>query len=102
MMEKVSEPAFIAVDRGQVVLIPAPKGPPSQHPTAPAIPALRDRDEASLAAVLCLLFELKHSEGRMLGRLLTHDYSTKEELGAAASHDDQPIATGTIGVFVSA
>jgi len=67
----------------------------------PPISPLRDRDEASLAAALCLLFELKHSEGRMLARLLTRECITKEELRAAASHDDQPIAVGSIGVFLS-
>jgi DNA-binding winged helix-turn-helix (wHTH) protein len=60
-----------------------------------------NRDEASFVARLCLEFELRHSEGRMLGWLLTHDYCTKEELRAAASHNDQVIALGTAGVFVS-
>jgi DNA-binding response OmpR family regulator len=67
----------------------------------PTIVKHRDRDEASLAAVLCLTFELRHSESRMLGQLLMHDYSTKEELRAAASHDDQTIALNTTDVFIS-
>ena len=37
----------------------------------------------------------------MLVRLLAQDYSTREELIAAASPDDRMIATGTLNAFLS-
>lgn len=46
-----------------LVLVPAPAPPP------PPAPPLAPRDEAELAASLCLLFKLKRAEGRMLARL---------------------------------
>lgn len=104
-MQKVSEPAFVkllqeAVNQGQVVLVPAPDRPLSQRP-APTTPPLRDRDEASLIAAFCLLFKLRRTESLLLVKLATCDYSTKEELRAAASQDGQAITAGSMNVFIS-
>ena len=71
---------------------------PERHHDLPST----TRDEARLAGALCLIFKLKASEGRMLAQLLTRDYSTKEELIAAASLDEtRMIATGTLNAFLS-
>jgi hypothetical protein len=59
------------------------------------------RDRTSLAAVLCLLFDLNRSEGQILGQLLQYDYSTGDELRAAASNTDQPTTIGTLRVSLS-
>jgi hypothetical protein len=93
-MKKGLEPAFIeqlqkAADRGQVVVIPPPATPP-----------LRDRDKASLAAALCLLFELSRSEGQMLAKLMLCDYCTQEELHIAANHDNQKVALSSVRVLI--
>jgi hypothetical protein len=93
------QPNFIeqiqdAVAQGQVVLIPAPAGPHSLPPAPP-------RDEASLAAVLCLLFDLGHSEGRILARMLAYDTSSKAELRLAASHNHRMLSINTTGVLIS-
>jgi hypothetical protein len=48
---------------------------------------LRDRDETSLLAVLCLAFELRLTEARVLLQLMTSDYTTITELRTAASTD---------------
>jgi hypothetical protein len=60
-----------------------------------------NRSETAIAAVLCLLFELSHSEGRMLGQLLLHDYCTADGLRMAAAYGGQPITTGTMRVSLS-
>ena len=85
-----------AVERGQVVLIPAPDQPLDPPRPAP----LRARSEVSLAA-LCLTFKLKRTEGQILVWLLTHDCSTPEELRAAAAHANKTITAGTTRMFVS-
>jgi hypothetical protein len=72
-----------AVDRGQVVLIPAP-APPSEATAAP-IPLPHNRSEGALTATFCMLFGLTRCESRMLVRLATQDYGDKNELRAAAS-----------------
>jgi hypothetical protein len=59
------------------------------------------RDRTALAAVLCLLFDLTRSEGQMLAQLLLYDYSTADELRAAASSTNQPTTTGTLRVSLS-
>jgi hypothetical protein len=97
----MSKPTFIeqieaAVAKGQVVLI----APPTQ-PRAPTPPPPQLRDEASLAAVLCLLFDLGHSEGRILVRMLAYDYSSKPELRLAASHSGRMLTINTTGVLIS-
>src|SRR4051812_20187483 len=68
-----------------------------QNVTAP----LRERDEASLAAVLCLLFNLRRSEGEVLMKMATQDFATKKEIHAAASQNDQTIAESTVSVMIS-
>jgi hypothetical protein len=98
-MQGKPKPTFVeqvqaAVGRGQVVLIPAPAGPHSLPPSPP-------RDEASLAAVLCLLFDLGHSEGRILARMLAYDISSKAELRLAASHNGRMLTINTTGVLIS-
>jgi hypothetical protein len=60
-----------------------------------------NRSETAIAAVLCLLFDLSHNEGRMLGQLLLHDYCTADELRMAAAHGGQPITIGTLRVSLS-
>src|SRR5947209_15310331 len=97
-MQEELKPTFVkqiqkAVDQGQVVLIHAP---PSQRPA----PTPHNIDEASLTAALCLLFKLRHSEGRMLIKLLAHNYSSKEDLRVAAARD-QEITLGTTSTFLS-
>jgi DNA-binding response OmpR family regulator len=57
-----------------------------------------NRSETALSAVLCILFELSQSEGRILGRLLLNDYCSADGLCRAAGHDGQPITTGTLRV----
>ena len=61
-----------------------------------------DRDANALAAALCLTLGLRHTEGRMLARLLARDYCTKEELRAAASDDKGAIAISSTDVFIAA
>jgi DNA-binding winged helix-turn-helix (wHTH) protein len=65
------------------------------------IPPLRERDEASLAAVLCLLFNLRRSEGQVLMLMSTQDFVSKEEIHAAASQNEQTIAEATVSVLIS-
>ena len=94
MQEKL-EPTLVrqlqdAADQGRLVEItPAPTTPPA-----------RARDETSLAAVLCLLFKLTHSEGRLLVQLLTNDCVEKEELCAALSRNARPVTVGSIETFL--
>jgi len=88
------EPAFIkqiqkAVDQGQIVFARPPAPPP-----------LRDRDEASLAAALCLSFKLGRSEGQMLAKLMTCDYATQKDLHVAASRNNQKVALSSVRVLV--
>ena len=90
-----------AVERGQVVLIPAPDRPPSQHPATQATPPQRDRDEKALAAVLCLLFGLRRSEGQVLMKMATQDYVAKKEIHAAAAQDERTIAESSVSVVIS-
>ena len=89
-----------ALDQGQVVLIPAPDWTPNPRP-APATPPQRDRDEASLAAVLCLLFNLRRSEGQVLMKMATQDYVAKKEIHAAAAQDERTIAESSVSVVIS-
>jgi len=101
-MHKGLAPAFIkrlqkAADQGQVVLIPAPAKP---APPAPAIPPPRARDEASLTAALCLLFKLRRSEGQALAKLMTCDYSNKEELRTAASRHNLTLTLNSTDVLI--
>jgi hypothetical protein len=56
---------------------------------------LRDRD----VAVLCLTFDLRHTEGRMLAWLLANDYSSAEQLRAAAAADKK-LAYSSMRVFL--
>jgi DNA-binding response OmpR family regulator len=60
-----------------------------------------NRDETSFVASLCLIFKLTRTEGKMLAWLLAHDYSTREELRAAASHDGQTIAASSTSVLLN-
>jgi DNA-binding winged helix-turn-helix (wHTH) protein len=104
-MDNEPEPTFAkqiqtAVDRGQVVMVPTLTRPPNQSP-APTIPQ-RDRDEASLTAVLCLLFNLRRSEGQVLMLMATQDYVSKEEIFAAATQNEQTIAKSTVSVLIHA
>jgi hypothetical protein len=106
-MQDVPEPGFNkllqdAVDQGKIVLIPTPT-PPRQRRTerTDTIPPLRDRDAASLAVVLCLLFNLRRSESQILMKLATQDYATIKELHAAANHDEQTVAASSMTVLIS-
>lgn len=104
MHNKVSEPTLTkvlkqAVDQDQVVPVPAPSPSPSRRPP-PTPPPLRDRDEASLAAVFCLMFKLRRNEGRMLARLTTRDYCSRKELLEAINHDIATVAFTTITALV--
>lgn len=58
-----------------------------------AKPSLRDRD----VAVLCLTFDLRHREGRMLAWLLERAYSSAEQLRAVAA-PDKKITYGSMRV----
>src|SRR5262245_23671996 len=81
-----------AADQGRLVVIaPAP---------SPTTPPPRARDEASLVAVLCLLFKLTHSESRILVQLLTNDCVSKEELRATISHNARPVTIDSIDTFL--
>src|SRR5262245_12223397 len=100
-MQKGLEPAFIqqlqdAANQGHVVVIPAPVKPQRSPPLL-----LRARSEAALAAALCLLFELRRSEGQMLAKLMTCDYCTEKELCIAANRNGQKVAPSSVPVFVS-
>jgi DNA-binding winged helix-turn-helix (wHTH) protein len=64
-------------------------------------PPLRDRDEAALAAALCLMFGLRRSEGQVLMLMSTQDFVSKKEIHAAASRDDQTIAESSVSVLIS-
>ena len=59
---------------------------------------MRDRDEQ--VAALCMTFKLTHSEGRMLAMLLANDFTTVEELRAAAAAPDKKLAYSTMRVFL--
>jgi hypothetical protein len=101
-MQNELEPAFVkrlqkAADEGQVVLIPAPA---KSAPRTNATPPLRDRDEAALAAVLRLLFELQGSEGHILAKLTTCDYVTPEELQITANRDKPIFTRSTVTVLI--
>jgi hypothetical protein len=86
-----------AVEKGQVVLVPAPDRPPELVRPPP----LALRDENSLVAALCLIFKLRLNEGRMLAGLMSRDYCTKEELRTAAAYANKTITTGTTHIFLS-
>ena len=58
---------------------------------------LRDRDETSLVAVLCLTFDLRPTEARMFMQLLSNDYSTIEALRTSA---DKKITLDSTRVFL--
>ena len=58
---------------------------------------LRDRDETSLAAVLCLTFDLRLTEARMFMQLLSNDYTTIEALRTSA---DKKITLDSTRVFL--
>lgn len=66
-----------------------------------AIAPLRERDEASLAAVLCLLFNLRRTEAQVLMLMSTQDFVSKEEIFAAATQNDKTIAKSTVSVMIS-
>jgi hypothetical protein len=90
------QPTFIkqmiqeAVNQGQVVLVSTPAKPLDQRPKrAPTTPPLRNRDEASLAAALCLMFKLRRSEGQVLMKMATQDFVSKDEIFAAVAQSDQ-------------
>jgi hypothetical protein len=71
-------------------------------PTRSSTRPLRDRDETELAAVLSVLFKLRRSQGRVLARLTTVDYSTLEELRDAINHDSATvIARNTMFPLIS-
>jgi hypothetical protein len=61
----------------------------------PARP-LRDRNETSLAAALCLLLELSRSQAQMLTKLMACDYATPEELHIAANRAITPSSMSTL------
>jgi hypothetical protein len=65
-----------------------------------AIAPLRERDEASLAAVLCLLFGLRRTEGQVLMKMASQDFVSKEEIYTVAAQSDQAIAKSTVSVMV--
>jgi len=71
-----------AVDAGHVVFVHTPKLPP----TPPIVPP-DERDEATLAAALGLVFKLSRSESRMLASLMRHEHRSKEELRAIVSYN---------------
>jgi DNA-binding winged helix-turn-helix (wHTH) protein len=71
-----------AVDQGHVVFVHTPKPPP----TPPIVP-LDERDEASLAAALGLIFKLSPGESRILANLMRHEHRSKEDLRAIATYN---------------
>src|SRR5262249_41433854 len=100
----MQEPTFAkqlqdAANRGQLVIIPASAVPP-HHPVEPALP-LRDRDETSLAAALSMAFELSRTEGQVLTKLMTCDYSSFADLLAAANRENQRVALRTLPKLLS-
>src|SRR5262245_5904417 len=87
-----------AVDRGQVVLIPAPAKPPKADP----VPLPRNRSAGALTATFCVLFKLTRSESRMLVWLAVNDYGNRNELREAVSAiAGRPITENTIDVTMS-
>jgi len=66
-----------------------------------AIAPLRERDEVGLAATLCLLFNLRRSEGCGLMKMGTQDFVSKEEIYTVAAQSDQAIAKSTVSVTIS-
>jgi hypothetical protein len=100
----MQKPAFVkqlqdAANRGQVVIIPA-AAMPSHQPVEPA-PPLRDRDKTSLAAALSMAFELSRTEGQVLTKLMTCDYSDFDGLLAAANHENQGVSARTLPTLLS-
>jgi hypothetical protein len=75
-----------ALARGQVVLIPTP--------------SLGDRDETSLVTALCLLFRLRHSEGRVLMKMVTQGSIGKAEIFKIVAHSEQTVVNGTVAVLI--
>lgn len=101
-MQEKSEPTLVqqiqeAVDRGQVVVIPPPT-------SSPAVPPLPNKDKASLAAALCLLFKLSRAQGHVLMKLVTQDYVTAQEICAIAARNDQTLKSsdGSARAFIFA
>jgi hypothetical protein len=92
---ELSEPAFAkilqdALSRGgQVVVV---------QPPAPSLPPPRDRNEAELVVVLCMLFNLQAREGLLLAKLMASDYQTLEQLRVAAAPRRTP---NSMKVFLS-
>ena len=92
---ELSEPAFAkilqdALSRGgQVVVV---------QPPAPPLPPPRDRDEASLVATLCALFDLQAREGLLLAKLMASDFQTLEELRIAVAPKRTP---NSMKIFLS-
>jgi hypothetical protein len=63
-----------------------------RHPAPPC-----DRDEASLTSALCMAFDLKLNEGRLLTQLLLHNHCTATNLHAAVP----TLTLGSAKVFLS-
>jgi Transcriptional regulatory protein, C terminal len=82
-----------AVDAGHVVFVHTPKPPP----TPPIVP-LDERDEASLAAALGLVFKLSPSESCILANLMRREHCSREDLRAIASYS--ATATSIVSVLV--
>jgi DNA-binding winged helix-turn-helix (wHTH) protein len=88
-MHDEPEPTFAkqlqdAVERGQVVIVPAPHRSPGR-PRTSAAPLPRNRSKASLTAAFCLTFKLTRAESHTLLQLLVRDYNSKEDLCVAES-----------------
>ena len=59
---------------------------------------MRDGDEQ--VAVLCMAFDLRHTEGRMLAMLLANDFTTVEQLRGTAADPDKKLAYSSMRVFL--
>jgi hypothetical protein len=69
---------------------------------APArLPRQGQADENSLLAALCLVLQLRPRYARMLVRLLTQDYASKEDLIIALSRDGRTATPGSMNVALS-
>jgi hypothetical protein len=75
-----------ALAKGQVVLIP--------------VPSPQDRNEASLVAALCQLYQLRRSGARVLAKLVTQDFISKSDVFAAVRQSEQTMPDGTVNVLI--
>jgi hypothetical protein len=94
MQNQLAKQLSDAVNQGQLVVISAPLTRPGSEASTPSP---RDRSETELAVVLCLVFNLRRSEGRILAKLLANDCVSQEDLH---DRDNPTVAISTMSAAI--